>query len=84
MISWRTISKSSTLAWVNTLLVFTLLSGRAIWVNQTFIGPAEVIRIANVIGFACAKSTMTPGTAESIHTTVLIQAGILAFSVIAS
>ena len=84
VISWRAVCKSSTLAGVNTLLVLTFLCGRAIWVNQTFIRPAEVIRIANVIGLACAESTMTPGTAESIHTTILIQAGILAFSVIAS
>ena len=36
-----------------------------------------------MIGFAGAKGPMTPGTADGINTTVLVQAGVLTFSIIA-
>ena len=83
MISWRAVCKSSALTWVNTLLIFALLCGWAVRVRKAFIRPAEVIRITDVIGFAGAKGPMTPGTADGINTTVLVQAGVLTFSIIA-
>ena len=82
MISSRAVCKSSTLTGVHTFLIFTLLCGGAVWVHKAFIRSAEVIGVADVVGFASAEAAMIPGTANGIHPTVLIQARVLAFSVV--
>ena len=82
MVSRRTVCKLSTLTGVHTFLIFTLLGGGAVGVDKTFVRSAEVIGVADVIGFASAEAAVIPGAANGVHPTVLIQAWVLAFSVV--
>ena len=83
MVAWCAISKLGACTWVHTLLVLTFKCISAICINEAFILPAGIIRISSVTLFAATKSLMESSCANSVCSTLLEQARISAFSVVA-
>ena len=83
VVAWCTISKLCTCTWVNAFLIFTFQCVPAIWVNEAFVLSTLIIWVSSVALLAATESLMESGRTDRICPTLLEQARISAFSVIA-
>ena len=93
-VAWETCAITSvvpsvTLSILGTITrIFALLisAGQMVWtirVNKTLIGPTNLVGVAFVVWWADAIGSVTPWNTESVDSTFLEKAGVLALSVYA-
>ena len=81
MIASITIGIPGTLAWVDTLFVLAPFCVGTIWVPQTLVGSAVIVRVTQVIFKTRANSPVVSWLTDCVLPTLLVDAGILAFTV---